>query len=82
MSHYRSLQSPIYDPDDADDYTDLKVLQSPAGWYVGTMYVDPITGYTEPGSRESVYFGTPEEAAEFLRAIESGERHDEIRRHP
>jgi hypothetical protein len=53
-----------------DQYTDLQVLKSPAGWYVGTMHIDPEYG-AEPGSRDSGYFATKEEAEYFLRLVEA-----------
>lgn len=53
-----------------DRYTDLQVLRSPAGYYVGTLHIDPEYG-AEPGSRDSGYFATKEEAAAFLRTVES-----------
>ena len=36
-------------------YSDLQVLQSPAGHYIGTIFHNHA-GYDEPGSRESEYF--------------------------
>lgn len=49
-------------------YTDLQVLKSPAGFYVGTIY-NNLEGYQEPGSRDSGYFDTHEEAEKFLRTV-------------
>ena len=46
-------------------YTDLQVLQSGAGFYIGTMYNNP-DGFQEPGSRDSGYFATREEAEKEL----------------
>jgi hypothetical protein len=55
-------------------YTDLRVLQSGAGWYVGTLYWNPDHGgFWEPGSRDTGYFDTKEEATAYLQALESGE---------
>jgi len=54
--------------DNKGRYSELQVLQSGAGYYVGTMYHNP-EGYEEPGSRDSDYFGTYEEAEEYLRKI-------------
>lgn len=51
-------------------YSDLQVLRSGAGWYVGTMYTDPADGFQEPGSRDSDYFATEEQARSYLRSIE------------
>lgn len=53
-----------------DRYTELRVLKSAAGWYIGTLYIDPEYG-AEPGSRDSGYFATKEEAGAFLRTVES-----------
>lgn len=52
-------------------YSDLKVMHAPGGWYVGTTYTEE-TGYSEPGSRDSEYFKTREEAAAFLHEVEAG----------
>lgn len=41
-------------------YTELMVLSSAAGYYVGTMYVED--GFEGPGSRDSDYFKTREKA--------------------
>jgi len=54
--------------DDKGRYTDLMVLRSAAGWYVGTLYNDPA-GFQDAGSRDSDYFATEAEAAEYLRQI-------------
>ena len=53
-----------------DRYTDLQVLRSNAGYYVGTLHIDPEYG-AEPGSRDSGYFATKEGAAAFLKMVES-----------
>ena len=46
-------------------YTELMVLKSAAGWYVGTCYVDS-DGIWYPGSRDSGYFNSEVEAEECL----------------
>lgn len=56
-------------------YTDLMVLRSGAGWYVGTLYQEFDTegnmSWQEPGSRDSPgYFATKEEAERFLKTME------------
>lgn len=51
-------------------FTDLQVIWSAAGFYVGTMFVDGDC--IEPGSRDSGYFGSEAEAATELRRIELG----------
>ena len=58
---------------DKGNYTELQVLHSNAGYYVGTMYNNP-DGYQEPGSRDSDYFNKKEEAQAFLdQLVEAGE---------
>lgn len=56
-------------PEDKSGYSDLQVLSSGAGYYVGTLYTDPVNGFCEPGSRDSDYFRTEEQAKAFLDAI-------------
>jgi hypothetical protein len=55
-------------------YTELQVLRSNAGYYVGTMYrnveADGST-WEEPGSRDSGYFRSREEAQRFLDTVEA-----------
>ena len=46
-------------------YSDLQVMQSPAGWYVGTIFHNN-DGFNEPGSRESEYFESQELAQQAL----------------
>lgn len=50
-----------------DGYSALKVMKSAAGWYVGTTYTE--NGITEPGSRDSDYFGSREEAEHYLELV-------------
>lgn len=55
------------DPNDKPLYTELQVLRSGAGYYIGTLYNNP-EGFTEPGSRDSIdYFPTREAAEAELR---------------
>jgi hypothetical protein len=56
--------------DDKANYSDLQVLESSAGHYVGTIY----TGEDgeEPGSRDSEYFPNREEAEAALTAMIAG----------
>ena len=53
----RSLQvRAMYDPVQTY-YSDLQVLESAAGFYIGTIFnVDGVTTRPEPGSRDSTYF--------------------------
>jgi len=53
-------------------YTEMKVLKSNAGYYVGTLFMNPHVGFKEPGSRDSCYFNTKEEADELLEQLEEG----------
>lgn len=52
-------------PSDEGKYSDLMVLRSAAGWYVGTVFTHH-GGFQEPGSRESEYFATRQEAQDAL----------------
>lgn len=49
-------------------YSDLQVLESPAGFYIGTIYTGE-DGLQEPGSRDSDYFSTREDAEQELRVL-------------
>lgn len=51
-------------------YSDLQVLKSAAGWYVGTIYTTD-EGWQEPGSRDSDYYATKEEADYAFRYLEN-----------
>ena len=53
---------------DKDRYSELQVLQSGAGYYVGTLYNNP-DGFVEPGSRDSGYFPTRQAAQDYLDEI-------------
>lgn len=61
-------------------YSELQVLKSAAGFYVGTLYtqgeyldgkLNDTPGLVEPGSRDSHYFGNAEEAGEYLAYLNS-----------
>lgn len=68
------IESATYITDqDKLNYSDLQVMKSAAGYYVGTTYKDPITGFNEPGSRDSEYFPKQPDAWERLQLIEAGE---------
>ena len=72
----KSLQiENVYAPGDPEKrrYSKLKVMMSAAGYYVGTTYRDPKYG-DEPGTRESDYFGTSEEAQRFLDRLEANDQ--------
>ena len=70
------VQNAGYIPaDEKGQYSDLQVLQSGAGFYIGTLFTNkegPVE-FTEPGSRDTEYFATREEAEAELKRIESGE---------
>lgn len=51
-------------------YSDLQVLRSTAGFYIGTTYIDPESGWQEPGSRDSDYFVHKEQAMQALAKLE------------
>lgn len=48
-------------------YSRLQILKSPAGYYLGTIYIDPEHLFEEPGSRDTSYFPKIEQA---IRALE------------
>lgn len=52
-----------------ESYFELQVLRSAAGYYVGTLHTDE-NGFTEPGSRDSGYFGTRQEAERYLAMVQ------------
>lgn len=58
-------------------YSKLRVMRSAAGYYVGTMWQEfdslGCTVMECPGSRESEYFETEQEANEMLRFYKEGE---------
>lgn len=54
-----------------DRYTELQVLKSPAGYYVGTLYWDAEYETWDRGSRDSGYFATEDEAARYLAMVSS-----------
>lgn len=56
--------------DEWKDYSDLQVLISGAGWYIGTIHHDPEFHFDEPGSRDTYYFRSEEDAKRALDAIE------------
>lgn len=51
---------------DSGYYGPLQICHSNAGYYIGRMFYD-YQGYTEPGSRESDYFSSEEEAKKALK---------------
>lgn len=74
---------------DKSGYTDLRVLRSGAGFYIGTLFEErDATGrvvFCEPGSRDSDYFATEEGAKAYLKILEAGSDEDAaevLRCHP
>lgn len=51
-----------------EGYSELQVLRSAAGFYVGTLHTD-ADGFVEPGSRDSGYFGTRQEVQRYLEMV-------------
>ncbi len=56
-------------------YTEMKVLRSGAGYYIGTLYEERDAAgnltWQEPGSRDSpCYFATEVEAERYLKTME------------
>ena len=56
---------------DEPNYSDLQVLKSAAGSYIGTTY--RADGYYEPGSRDSDYYETREAAEADLKRLETSQ---------
>lgn len=61
-------------------YSELRVLMSAAGYYLGTLYEEfdhkGTLVWQEPGSRDSIYFGTEEQAELALRQFKGGDLTD------
>jgi hypothetical protein len=53
-------------PHKPGEYSDLRVLRSAAGWYIGTIYQQDGS----PGSRDSCYFKTEQDADFALAMLE------------
>jgi len=70
--------------EDPENYSELKVLRSNNGYYIGTTYTDPKDGFVEPGSRDSGYFKTRDLAEAVLKSIElkPSEAIHKLRLHP
>lgn len=63
----RSPLAAEHDAENEANYSDLQVLKSGAGWYIGTIYTHPpgsdMPGLIEPGTRDSYdYYAREEEA--------------------
>ncbi len=61
-------------PEEKGRYSELMVLQSSAGFYIGTLYrhydANGNPTWTEPGSRDSAYFGTEATARTALEQLQ------------
>ncbi len=57
-------------------YSELQVLHSAAGYYIGTIATDP-DGFQEPGSRDSDYFTTEARAQRYLDMVEKSKNPQE-----
>ena len=68
--------------EDRSHYTDLQVLRSGAGWYVGTLFWDAEYEFWDAGSRDSDYFGSKEEAERFLEVVSGVGLPGCLREHP
>lgn len=71
----RSIIVDQYCADEAQNYSRIQVLKSPAGYYLGTLHcedgfmidgITPKSGMQCPGSRDSDYFPTAETAQKLL----------------
>jgi hypothetical protein len=76
------MQSPIVKNgayiENKADYSELKVMRSAAGYYVGTTCT--TDGFEEPGSRDSGYFPTKEQAQKYLDMVNEVENPQEYLR--
>lgn len=66
----------VIPPEGQSNYTELQVLCSNAGWYVGTMYQEKDHKgnvlWEEPGSRDTDYFKSREDAERYLGLMKKG----------
>ena len=67
--------------DEKSGYSDIRVMKSAAGYYLGTVYTDPEDGFQEPGSRDSGYM-TKEQAIKELKLLEQGDSELELQMTP
>jgi len=57
---------------DKERHSDLKVLYTRAGYYIGTTFTDEA-GNIKPGSRDTEYFELKEDAENLLELLENGD---------
>ena len=64
----KTISKDTPDEEREEGYSKLGVLHSPAGYYIGRMYwaVEEYGSFWEPGSRESDYFKTSDDAQKLL----------------
>ncbi len=67
--------------EDKKNYSDMGIMKSAAGYYIGTIYNNP-DGFQEPGSRDSHYFATYQEAANELELLKKGKSELVLRTQP
>ena len=77
----KSSQVSRHDSEHKNSYTPLQVLSSAAGFYIGTLYNNP-DGYQEPGSRDSGYFNSFQQAEDMLESWKRNENLLSMREHP
>lgn len=56
------------------NYSEYRVLHTPAGYYVGREYYEADGGYWGPFSRDSAYFGTHASAHDLLLSMAGAEQ--------
>lgn len=65
------IQSAAYiSVEDKARYSDMLILESPAGYYIGTLYSNS-EGFKEPGSRDSAYFDERGDAEKLLQTVKN-----------
>jgi hypothetical protein len=68
------------DPKEKVYYSDLRVCQSGAGYYIGRMcwVEDEHGGYPDAGSRESDYYDTQEDAENAIKSLSFDRQSDDV----
>lgn len=69
MKSIQILRAHYINPPEKPQYSDLIVLRSAAGYYLGTFYTDPKEG-PSPGSRDTSYLESKPQAELALRTLE------------
>jgi hypothetical protein len=70
------MKSSVIPEAEKPQYSDLKVMRSAAGYYIGTSFRDEA-GDETPGSRDSGYLPTEADAQSFLQLVNSLAETDE-----